>query len=123
MNKKRRLELFFSNRLAVAGAVLTLILLILAVFAPLIAGDPLKAAPAQRLQAPSLEHLFGTDTFGRDLFARVIYGARVSMEVGFGVVLISGAIGIVAGLIAGYYRRMDAVINHSLTPLARAMRM
>lgn len=110
MRKNGKIERFLSNRLAAAGALITLLILLLAVLAPAVASDPLKAAPANRLQPPSAEHLFGTDTFGRDLFARVIYGARVSAEVGFGVVIFAGMLGMAAGLLAGYYRRIDPVI-------------
>lgn len=101
---------FLSNKLAVAGAVITLLILLLAILAPLIASDPLKVEPANRLKAPSPEHIFGTDTFGRDLFSRVVYGARVSMIVGFSVVVLAGLIGMLMGLMAGYYRKLDQLL-------------
>lgn len=110
MQKKEKLMTFLSNKLAVAGAVITLLILLLAILAPLIASDPLKVEPANRLKAPSPEHIFGTDTFGRDLFSRVVYGARVSMIVGFSVVVLAGLIGMLMGLMAGYYRKLDQLL-------------
>ena len=86
VGKKNR---FLENKLAVVGTALILIMVILAVFAPLFCADPLAVSPADRLKAPSAEHIFGTDTYGRDLFSRVIYGARISMEAGFSVVVIA----------------------------------
>lgn len=77
---------FFRNKLSVVGMVLVLLMLICAVFAPLITGllgvDPYTATMQERFQAPSAAHLFGTDNLGRDIFARVLYGAQISMTVG-----------------------------------------
>lgn len=78
-------------------------------------GDPTKIdtaqAMAQRLKAPSAEHWFGTDDMGRDIFGRVIYGARVSLSVGIFATLISLVIGVIMGAIAGYYGKLvDAII-------------
>lgn len=107
VGKKNR---FLENKLAVVGTALILIMVILAVFAPLFCADPLAVSPADRLKAPSAEHIFGTDTYGRDLFSRVIYGARISMEAGFSVVVIAVLVGVTLGLLAGYYKQTDAVI-------------
>lgn len=77
-----------------------------AVFAPLVAThDPLEMdlSAEARLQGPSLEHLFGTDNLGRDVFSRMVYGARVSLSVGFIAVFISVVIGLFLGGISGYY--------------------
>ena len=78
---------FFRNKLSVVGMVLVMLMLICAVFAPLITGllgvDPYTATMQERFQAPSAAHLFGTDNLGRDIFARVLYGAQISMTVGF----------------------------------------
>ena len=88
---------FFRNKLSVVGMVLVLLMLICAVFAPLITGllgvDPYTATMQERFQAPSAAHLFGTDNLGRDIFARVLYGAQISMTVGFTVGLLSALIG------------------------------
>ncbi|MBN8891975.1 MAG: ABC transporter permease [Rhodospirillales bacterium] len=81
-----------------------------AVFAPLIAGDPLLLVPIDRLLPPSAAHLLGTDHLGRDVFARAVYGARISLIVGLSVAVVSIAIGLAIGLAAGYWRRFDAVV-------------
>lgn len=92
------------NRLATAGAVLVAIFLLFALFAPWIAPqDPAKIDLPSRLQAPSAANWFGTDELGRDIFSRVIFGARISMLVGASVVAGSLLIGLVVGSIAGYY--------------------
>jgi peptide/nickel transport system permease protein len=94
----------------VIGAVLLAVLVILAILAPLIAGDPFKQAPINRLRPPSERWWFGTDQYGRDVFSRTIYGARVSLVVGLSVALFSAAIGLAIGLACGYFRAIDAVL-------------
>ena len=94
----------------IAGLFL-LAFLAMAVFAPYIAPhDPLAMETAARLKPPSDIYPLGTDAFGRDLFSRVIHGARVSLIVGVGVALISIAIGLPLGLAAGFFRILDAVL-------------
>lgn len=94
----------------IAGAVLLLIVLV-AVFAPLIAPyDPTELSPINRLHGMSSAHWLGTDAYGRDLFSRVIYGARVSLTVGIGVALLTLIIGLPLGLVAGYFRTIDSVL-------------
>ena len=110
MKTKEKLERLLSNKLAVEGGIITILLLLLAIFAPVIAADPLAVKPVDRLKAPSVSHIFGTDTFGRDLFSRIIYGARVSMLVGFFVVIGSGIIGMAMGLLAGYFKKIDGIL-------------
>ncbi len=93
-----------SHILLIIGATIVLTMIALALLAPLIAPyDPNAINPIAMLQAPSAEHLFGTDDLGRDLFSRMLYGARISLFVGFVAVGISSLIGIVIGLIAGYF--------------------
>ena len=92
------------------GAVLLGALLIVAVLAPLLAADPLKQAPINRLRLPSARWWFGTDQYGRDVFARTIYGARVSLVVGISVALFSSVIGLAIGLACGYFRALDAFL-------------
>jgi peptide/nickel transport system permease protein len=92
------------------GAALLGALVIVAVFAPLIAADPLKQATINRLRPPSARWWFGTDQYGRDMFARTIYGARVSLVVGISVALFSSAIGLAIGLACGYFRAVDAFL-------------
>jgi peptide/nickel transport system permease protein len=83
---------------------------VLALIAPWIAGDPLGFDPLQRLKRPSAEHWFGTDQFGRDVYSRVVYGTRISLIVGASVAVIATAIGLVIGVLCGYYRRVDDTV-------------
>lgn len=102
---------FFHNRLAVTGSLITFTMLFLAIFAPVLAPQgPLDMTVADRLQAPSAAHLFGTDTFGRDLFTRILYGARVSMTIGFFVGIITMIAGMILGLLASYYKVLDEIL-------------
>ncbi len=100
------------NKLAVFSAIILAVIILMAVFAPLIA--PYGEAEqdlANRLQGPSLAHLFGTDELGRDLFSRILYGGRVSLSIGIIPTIISLFIGIVLGMLSGYYGgALDAVI-------------
>ena len=90
------------------GLVMTLCMIIIALAAPLIAtNDPYRTDVVNRFQPPSWQYLMGTDEYGRDVFSRVIYGSRVSIFVGAGVVLFSTFAGTLIGLFAGYFRRID----------------
>lgn len=93
------------NRLANAGLVVATLLGLLALFGPMIVSDNAATAQnlAERLQSPSAEHWLGLDHLGRDIFARLVYGARVSMLVGLLVVSISGLIGTSIGAVSAYY--------------------
>ncbi len=101
------------NPLAAIGVALVAIFVILAIFGPWLAPqDPAHIDLPARLSAPSRAHWFGTDELGRDIFSRIIYGARISMLVGSSVVALSLALGLVVGSIAGYYGgRVDRVVN------------
>jgi peptide/nickel transport system permease protein len=101
------------NSLATAGAVMVAVFVCFALFAPWIAPhDPAGIQLADRLQGSSADHWFGTDELGRDIFSRVIYGARISMLVAVGVVSFSLAIALVIGSLAGYYGgKLDRFIN------------
>ena len=92
------------------GATVLAILALLAIFAPLLAGDPLRMTPAQRLRPPSDAWWFGTDRFGRDVYARTLYGARISLVVGITVALAASAIGLAIGLVCGYFRTVDSIV-------------
>ena len=93
------------------GGLLLALLVVMAVFAPLIATtDPLKIAPVNRLRPPSERWWFGTDQFGRDLFSRTVYGARVSLIVGLSVAALSSVLGLALGLACGYFRRVDGIV-------------
>jgi peptide/nickel transport system permease protein len=96
------------------GAVLLVVLVAMALAAPWIAGDPFRQAPINRLRPPSEPFWFGTDQFGRDVFSRTVYGARVSLIVGFAVAALSSLIGLAVGLVCGYFRRVDAVIMRAM---------
>jgi peptide/nickel transport system permease protein len=97
--------------IGLAAAAVLVAVILAAASAPLwVPHSPTNIEPVQRLQPPSLAHPFGTDHFGRDIFSRVVYGARVSLIVGFAVALVTTVLGIVAGLLAGYYRRVDNVL-------------
>ncbi|EPZ37264.1 MULTISPECIES: nickel transporter permease [Anoxybacillus] len=104
---------FRKNKMALIGSGIVLFFILLAIFAPFIAPyDMNDQQLSMRLQAPSKDHIFGTDDFGRDIFSRVVYGARISLWVGFFSVLGSVVIGSLLGIIAGYYGRwVDAVIS------------
>lgn len=99
--------------LASVGMALLTVFVICAAFAPWLAPqDPAKLDLTRRLMGPSAAHWFGTDELGRDILSRVLYGARISLVVAVSVVGLSGAIGLVAGMIAGFYGGWrDTVIN------------
>lgn len=101
------------NPLAVFGAVLIVLFVFCALFGPAVAPrDPAAIDLPTRLQAPSAAHWFGTDELGRDIFSRILYGARISMMVGLFVVAGSLALGTLVGALAGYYGgRLDRFIN------------
>ena len=106
-----RLKKFTHNRAAVFGLAVVTLVIVLAVFAPLIAlHDPLAMNTADRLKGISAEHWFGTDNMGRDVFARVLYGARISLTVGFTVGLVSGFLGLVIGLYASTNKLADNIL-------------
>jgi peptide/nickel transport system permease protein len=92
------------------GGVLLALLVAMAVFAPLVVADPFRLSPVNRLRAPSERWWFGTDQFGRDVFARTVWGARVSLVVGISVALIASVIGLAVGLLCGYFRAVDAIL-------------
>ncbi len=95
--------------LLIGGAVIAAMVL-LALAAPLFAGNPLAMNPMHRLRPPSAQHWFGTDTLGRDVFARTVFGARVSLFIGLSVAFGGIAGGLVIGLFCGFYHRIDAVV-------------
>jgi peptide/nickel transport system permease protein len=106
----RWLRLLARRRVTLVGLALVGLALVTGVLAPLVAGDPLRIDVARRLTAPGAAHWFGTDDVGRDVWSRVVYGARLSLLVGTAVVALSLAIGLACGLVAGYYRRLDNAV-------------
>lgn len=110
MKKKNR---FLQNKTFVVFSVLALCIIFAAIFAPVVTGgvDPLKGSLMDALLPPCKEHIFGTDKMGRDIFTRVIYGARASLTATFGVVALIFLIGSVMGVVSGYFGGVvDAVI-------------
>lgn len=108
--KKNR---FLQNKTFVVFSILALLIILAAIFAPVVTGgvDPLKGSLVDALLPPSKEHIFGTDKMGRDIFTRVIYGARASLTATFGVVALIFLVGTVTGVISGYFGGIvDAVI-------------
>jgi len=92
------------NRLSYIGIAFAAAVVLAAIFAPFLATHDVTAQDlAIRFAPPSAEHWFGTDALGRDIYSRLIFGARISLEVGITVVVVSGTIGILIGSIAGYY--------------------
>lgn len=108
----RAWERFKKNRMAVISLVILATLIILALLAPAIAPyDPAEQDLLNRLKAPSSDHWFGTDDLGRDVFTRVLYGARVSLSVGIFSVVFNVIIGVSVGAIAGYYGgKVDSIL-------------
>ena len=99
------------NRRLVIGGLLLLCVLLVAILAPVLATQsPLLVRPEIRLSRPSAEHRFGTDNFGRDLYSRTVYGARISLLVGGMVALLAALVGTATGLLGGYYPRVDLVL-------------
>ena len=92
------------NRLAIIGTIIVIVFVLVAIFAPWIAHYDVGATNlAIRYAAPSGAHWFGTDSTGRDIFSRVVFGSRISLEVGVIVVLVSAFVGTIIGAVAGYY--------------------
>ncbi|MBI4590480.1 MAG: ABC transporter permease [Candidatus Rokubacteria bacterium] len=124
-------RVFLRNRLALVGGILVGLVVLAALSAPLLARqDPLAMDLGARLRPPSAEHLLGTDQFGRDVFARIMYGARISVKVGLVSVGIALGCGLPLGSISGYVggaldhlimRIMDAVLAFPAILLALAL--
>lgn len=112
---------FLNNKLAVIGAIVLFIIMVMAIFAPWITQYPYQQQNLlNKLQSPNADHWLGTDRYGRDVFARILYGARVSLLVGFASVAGAITIGTIVGSVAGYFggkidsflmRLVDVVIS------------
>ncbi|MFK0521571.1 ABC transporter permease [Paenibacillus illinoisensis] len=106
------------SKTGMLGSVLVLLVVLIAICAPLLTShDPAAVDPLNRLKPPAWldggasEHWLGTDNLGRDMWSRIVYGARVSLIVGMGAVIVSGVIGAILGLLSGFYGKwLDAVI-------------
>ncbi len=109
---KKNIRKFLNNRLAMIGLIFMLILLFMCVFAPLFTSYDAETVDFTAMRAaPSREHIFGTDRLGRDIFARILYGGRVSILVGVAGAFSGSLIGMVLGSIAGYFGgKTDALL-------------
>ncbi|MBC8449168.1 MAG: ABC transporter permease [Chloroflexi bacterium] len=131
--RQRILRTFLRNRTAILGLVLVILIAIAAIFAddwfiaifqgrdaePLLAQfNPVKQDTRNRLAAPDSEHIMGLDPYGRDTWARILYGARVSLMVGLASVLLGGSLGVLMGLVAGYWGgRVENIIMRAVDVL------
>jgi peptide/nickel transport system permease protein len=100
------------NRLMVVGTGIIMFLLLVAALAPLLAThDPYEQILADRLQPPSAQHYFGTDSLGRDIYSRVVFGSRVTLSIAILVAAISAPLGLVIGVLAGYFgKAIDEIL-------------
>ena len=109
------LRRLFRNRAILFGAIILVVVLLAAILAPWVAPyAPNKLSIVNKLKAPSLAHIFGTDEFGRDIFSRAIFAGRISLLVSLGVVVISTVLGVILGVAAGFFRSLDAPISRLL---------
>ena len=108
---RRFRESFRRHPTAIAGGVVLLLMILIAIFAPWLGSvDPQAVTPIRRLKPPSAEFWFGSDMLGRDVYSRVLYGARVSLSVGIAVALLSTLVGLAIGLVTGFVRWLDAIV-------------
>lgn len=115
---QRRLSGLLTSSAPIIALAYLLVVLLAASLAPLLTGaDPGNLDPGSRLQPISAAHPLGTDALGRDLYARILYGGRVSLAVGLGVTLVSVTLGLVAGVLAGYFRACDRAIMQMMDGL------
>jgi len=101
----------YRNPTIAVGGTIVMLLILMAIFAPYLGTvDPTALAPARRTREPSAQYWFGTDMLGRDVYSRVIYGARVSLIVGFAVAFFASVIGLAIGVVSGFVRWADGII-------------
>ena len=104
-------DAFRRHPTAIIGGIVLALMVLVALLAPWLGTvDPQALSPAQRLKPPSGEHWFGTDMLGRDVYSRVVYGARISLTVGIAVAALSVTIGLTIGLVTGFVRWLDAIV-------------
>jgi peptide/nickel transport system permease protein len=125
------LRILSRNPSAVMGGTIIAAMVLLALFAPLLAPyDPVKLALPERLLAPGADHFFGTDELGRDIFTRVLFGARISLSIGLLVISVAGGVGALIGATSGYFggkidsvvmRVMDVILSFPSLVLALAL--
>src|SRR5690606_12125845 len=101
--RNKAMRRFFRNPGTLVGTILAVSLVLVAILAPYLAGDPLAQDLSARLKPPSAQHLLGTDQLGRDVWSRVVFGSRISLRIGLTVVAASLVIGGLVGLLAGIF--------------------
>ena len=109
---RKNVRKFVNNRLAMIGLIFVVLIVFAAVFAPMLTSyDPNKLSLSEKNTAPYMEHLLGTDNLGRDVFARVLYGGRVSVFISVMGALMGSMVGMVLGSLAGYFgSKVDMVL-------------
>jgi len=111
-DKPTFLALLFSRRSILIALLIFAIIVVLCAFAQIVApADPAKMSVRARLTPPGNDFLLGADAFGRDVFSRLLYAGRISLTIGLGVAALASIIGIAIGLIAGFFRRLDAPMS------------
>ena len=106
-----RLGFLTATPIIAAATICLLLIIAMAILAPLLAPhDPQLLAPAQRLKPSSAQFLLGTDGYGRDVLSRIIFGGRISLLIGLGAAVFSVSIGLVIGLVSGFFKWVDAVM-------------
>jgi peptide/nickel transport system permease protein len=119
---RRFARVYFGRKLYLIGFIFVMIIFIVAIFAPLLAPfDPMQNDLRGKLQSPSWEHWLGTDQLGRDVLSRIIYGTRISLEIGFAAVFSSAVIGIIMGLTAAYFGGMVFAVIMRITDALMAL--
>ncbi|MFV0382963.1 ABC transporter permease [Paracoccus sp. (in: a-proteobacteria)] len=106
------MALLLSRRAVLVALIVFVLIVGLCLFAPFVtSADPMKMSVRARLTPPGADFLFGADAFGRDAFARLLYAGQVSLSIGIGVAALASVIGIAIGLVAGFFRRLDAPMS------------
>ncbi|MBO6551711.1 MAG: ABC transporter permease [Roseitalea sp.] len=106
------LEALFARRAVLVSLIVFLVILAAVILAPLIApADPSAMSVRNRLAAPGGDYWLGADAFGRDVLSRLLYAGQVSLTIGCGVALVASVVGIVFGLVAGFFRRLDGPVS------------
>jgi peptide/nickel transport system permease protein len=103
-------KIIYGNKGLMTGLVILAVLTLIALFGPIFTDSPTSINPMIRIKPPSADMWFGTDPLGRDIFARSIWGGRISLSVGVAVAVVAVGFGLVLGLLAGYIRVLDAII-------------
>ncbi len=116
--RKSTLRRLAEHRLFMTGLVLFMLMVIMAVFADWLAThNPVQVRARFRFRPPGLDNFFGTDNFGRDIYTRVVYGARLSISIGFATVAMTALVGTAIGLMAGYFRKFDNILMRVMDAL------